>query len=125
MGWTERHTSLGVMGLAGPKHPKFWDLTISRPTVWNTQSPVPTKFPFPLMVTSPQVLTASRLAAAQLPTDLLRTQAIRHGAQLWGWRFEVCHTNLQEPHILLFRVTWKDKWRSSGGDGTPCSGSRR
>lgn len=65
------------------------------------------------MVTSPQVLTASRLAAAQLPTDLLRTQAVRHGAQLWGWRFEVCHTNLQEPHILLFRVTWKDKWEGA------------
>lgn len=48
-----------------------------------------------------------------LPTDLLRTQAIRHGAQLWCWRFEVCHTNLQEPHIFLFRVTWKDKREGS------------
>lgn len=64
MGQTERHTSLGVMGLTGLKHPKFWDLTISRPTVWSTPSPVPTKVPSPLVVTSPQVLTASRPAVA-------------------------------------------------------------
>lgn len=46
-----------------------------------------------------------------LPTDLLRTQALGHGAQLWCGRFDVRHANLQEPHIFFFRVTWKVKWK--------------
>lgn len=74
----------------------------------------PTKATPSSIVTSPQSVTClapdTRLGASplqtspppHLPTDLLRTQAIRHGAQFWCRRFDVCHTNFQETHILFF-----------------------
>lgn len=45
-------------------------------------------------------------------TDLLRGQASWHGAQLRGWGFDVRNTDLQEPHVLLLRVTCKGSWAS-------------
>lgn len=44
-----------------------------------------------------------------LLTDLLRAQAIGHGTQLRGWGLDVRNADLQEPHVLLLRVTWKGR----------------
>lgn len=88
------------------------------------QEPPDRHFPFKTQTLSPQALGwdpnrpfPGRPPLPAPPTDLLRAQAVWHGAQLRGWGLDVRNTDLQEPHVLLLRVTWKgrragsDSWR--------------